>query len=169
LDLGHATISTTGTGELTRIALDTNVLVYAENIGISIGDEAKVDRALLLYEKLTARARLPVVALQSLAELHRVLVRKSGLDAEEISARLKRWRSSSEQIATDEAIFDAALQLASDHKLQIYDAIILAAAVHARCDLLLSEDLQDGFAWRGVTVANPFAATLEPRLARLLA
>jgi predicted nucleic acid-binding protein len=72
-------------------------------------------------------------------------------------------------VPTDEAVFDAALELASHHHFQIYDAIILAAAVQVRCDLLLSEDMQDGFAWRGVTIANPFAATLEPRLARLLA
>jgi hypothetical protein len=34
--------------------------------------------------------------------------------------------------------------------------------------LLLSEDLQDGFTWRGVTVTNPFAAALHPLLAALL-
>jgi hypothetical protein len=30
--------------------------------------------------------------------------------------------------------------------------------------LLLSEDLQDGFSWAGVTVTNPFAATCHPLL-----
>ena len=34
--------------------------------------------------------------------------------------------------------------------------------------LLLSEDLQDGFTWRGVTVANPFSASPHPLLAGLL-
>ena len=34
--------------------------------------------------------------------------------------------------------------------------------------LLLSEDLQDGFTWRGVTVANPFAAQQHPLWASLL-
>jgi predicted nucleic acid-binding protein len=49
------------------------------------------------------------------------------------------------------------------------DAIILAAAVEARCDLLLSEDLQDGFAWRGVVVTNPFRAAPDGRIVELLA
>ena len=36
--------------------------------------------------------------------------------------------------------------------------MILNAAADAGCALLLSEDMRPGFAWRGVTVANPFAA-----------
>jgi predicted nucleic acid-binding protein len=46
--------------------------------------------------------------------------------------------------------------------------LILAAAVEARCDLLLTEDLQDGFAWRGVVVSNPFGPAPDRRLARLM-
>jgi len=29
--------------------------------------------------------------------------------------------------------------------------------------------MQDGFAWRGVTVANPFAEVMTKKLARILA
>jgi predicted nucleic acid-binding protein len=46
---------------------------------------------------------------------------------------------------------------------------VLAAAAEAGCRLLLSEDLQDGFTWQGVTVTNPFAPTLHPILVGLLA
>jgi predicted nucleic acid-binding protein len=105
---------------------------------------------------------------QALAELHRVLVRKGALEPLKATQALSGWTSICDVLWTDESIFYDALDLASDHKLQIYDAIIFAAAVRARCDLLLSEDLQDGFAWRGCVVANPFAHKLEPRLARLL-
>jgi predicted nucleic acid-binding protein len=110
-----------------------------------------------------------VVALQSLGELHQVLSRKLRFSKSEAGRRVRAWRATFDVAITSEAVFEAALDLAADHQLQIYDAIILAAAVDARCDLLLSEDLQDGFAWRGCVVANPFADTLEPRLARLLA
>ena len=37
-----------------------------------------------------------------------------------------------------------------------YDCLILQAAVNARCDTLYSEDFQDGFQYRGLTVKNPF-------------
>jgi predicted nucleic acid-binding protein len=45
---------------------------------------------------------------------------------------------------------------------------MLAVAAEGSCRLLLSEDLQDGFSWRGVTVANPFAAVRHPLLAAML-
>jgi predicted nucleic acid-binding protein len=45
---------------------------------------------------------------------------------------------------------------------------MVAAAGEAGCRLLLSEDLQDGFVWGGVTVVNPFAPALHPWLADLL-
>jgi hypothetical protein len=41
--------------------------------------------------------------------------------------------------------------------LAIWDAIILAAASEAGCRVLLSEDMQEGFTWGGVTIINPFA------------
>jgi predicted nucleic acid-binding protein len=47
--------------------------------------------------------------------------------------------------------------LALYHQLGIWDSVILSASAAAGCRLLLSEDLQDGFTWNGVTVANPFA------------
>lgn len=37
-----------------------------------------------------------------------------------------------------------------------YDSMILMAAIHADCQLLLSEDLQNGRNVRGVTILNPF-------------
>jgi predicted nucleic acid-binding protein len=58
----------------------------------------------------------------------------------------------------------AAADLATDRHFAIWDAVILAAASQGGCRYLLSEDLQDGFTWGGVTVLNPFAA---PRLALL--
>jgi predicted nucleic acid-binding protein len=58
----------------------------------------------------------------------------------------------------------AAMDLAADHDLSIWDAVILAASTDVGCRLVLSEDLQDGFAWRGLTVANPFAGKAHPLL-----
>jgi len=35
---------------------------------------------------------------------------------------------------------------------------MLAAAAGSGCRWLFSEDMQDGFIWRGVTIRNPLAA-----------
>lgn len=53
---------------------------------------------------------------------------------------------------------DEAMEVATAHRLAFWDAVMLAAAAQANCRILLSEGLQDGFTWRGVTVRNPFAA-----------
>ena len=42
--------------------------------------------------------------------------------------------------------------------LDLADLGSVAAAAQEGCSLLLTEDLQDGFTWRGVTLRNPFAA-----------
>jgi predicted nucleic acid-binding protein len=52
--------------------------------------------------------------------------------------------------------------------LRIWDAVILAAAASAGCRLLLSEDMQEGFTWNGVTVTNPFSAKKHRLLEELL-
>jgi predicted nucleic acid-binding protein len=162
------TTCTTGTGDLIRLALDTNVLVYAERVERNSADGSKIEVAVDLTRNLSASGNRPIVAVQSLAELHRILVRKGRSTPGTAAAIVQNWRKFSEVVASDEPVFTAALELASDHLLSIYDAIILAAAVQSRCDLLLSEDLQNGFTWRGVTVADPFAEAPDSRLAKLL-
>ena len=62
----------------------------------------------------------------------------------------------------------AALDLHVDHQLRIWDALVLAVAAEHRCRILLSEDLQHGFTWRGVTVVNPFAAQPHPLFEQML-
>jgi predicted nucleic acid-binding protein len=63
----------------------------------------------------------------------------------------------------------SAADLATDHQLSIWDAVILSAAAEGGCRLLLSEDMQEGFIWKGVTVTNPFAPKKHDLLIALLA
>ena len=49
-----------------------------------------------------------------------------------------------------------ALELRHRYSIAYWDACILASAEHARCDVVLSEDLNAGQLYVGVTVQNPF-------------
>ena len=60
------------------------------------------------------------------------------------------------------------MDIAADHRLQIRDALILSVAAENGRRLLLSEDLQDGFSWHGVTVVDPFADSPSPLLGDFL-
>jgi len=155
------------TDQIPRFAFDTNILVYAEGVERVAADAAKCATALRLVTAL--KAGTVVLPRQALAELHSVLVRKDGQSSAQAARRVRGWTERARVIDTDAAVFEVALDLAADHGLRIFDAIILAAAFEARCDLLLSEDFQDGFGWRGVVVTNPFGPAPDRRLARLLA
>ncbi len=154
---------------MSRIAVDTNILVYAEGVEHSPADRKKIDFSRRLMRGLLRAQERPVIAVQALAEFYRVLLRKGGLPRRDVAERVRRTRTASELIATTPEVLDAALDLASEHGVQIFDAVILAAAAHGGCDLLLSEDFQDGFAWRGVVVTNPFGPAPDRRLARVMA
>lgn len=45
---------------------------------------------------------------------------------------------------------------------------MLSASAEAGAAMLLSEDMQDGFVWRGLTVVNPYAATIHRKLAAIV-
>ena len=145
-----------------RIALDTNVLAYAEGTSGNV----MRDRALELIQRLPPGAI--VLPVQTLGELFHVLVRKARRRPGRARAAVLSWRDAYAVVETSAAVMVNATDLACDHGLTIWDSVVLAAAAEAECRLLLSEDLQDGFTWRGVTVTNPFAPALHPMLAALL-
>ncbi|MHB8530185.1 MAG: PIN domain-containing protein [Caulobacteraceae bacterium] len=151
------------------VALDTNVLVYAEGVERAAGDAGKTDGARRLMRRLLDARVRTIVSAQVLGELHNVLVRRARRSPASASAAARAWARRADVVASDRQGLEDALDLAADHGLAIFDALILAAAAEARCDLLLSEDLQDGFAWRGVVVTNPFGPSPDRRLARWLA
>lgn len=145
-----------------RIALDTKILAYAEGVN----GAGRKKAALELIRKLPESSTF--VPVQVLGELFRVLVGKAGFPAAQARAAILTWQDTFPLIETSPAILLAATDLAVHHVLSIWDAVILSAAAAAGCRLLLSEDMQDGFIWSGVTVVNPFVAAPHALLAALL-
>ncbi len=143
-----------------RLALDTNILVYAEGVNGPI----MRTRAKALIRSLGRRD--VVLPAQSLGELYLVLTRKGGQSAAAAAVIIGRYRSSYEVVYPVETTWTAAFDLAGRHGLQIWDSIILASAADAGCAALLSEDMQNGFVWNGVTIINPFLSPSHPSLIR---
>ena len=144
---------------MSRIALDTNVLAYAEGIG----DAPRCTAARQLVSRLPTQ--LVVLPAQVLGELHRVLVGKARLTPTEAKTAILSW---ADAFVVADSTLDAmrgALDLAADHQMPIWDALIVSVAADQKCRLLLSEDFQHGFTWRGVTLVNPFKSPKHPLLA----
>jgi predicted nucleic acid-binding protein len=145
-----------------RVALDTNVLAYAEGIN---GAGMK-SIALELISRLPQTS--VVLPVQALGELFQVLVRKAGRSTADARSAILSWRDVYALFETSAGAMMAATDLVVNHRLGLWDAVILCVAVEADCHLLLSEDMHDGFIWQGVTIVNPFVRSRHPLLKALL-
>lgn len=150
-----------------RIALDSNILVYLAGGERRPGDDAKIATARSTAGHLLASATV-VVPIQAIGEATRVLREKYRRSPEHVAAAFESWIEIYETVSTDSESMARGLDLATIHHFQHWDAIIVAVSADAECSLFLSEDMQDGFVWRGLTIINPFADPLHPLLASLL-
>ena len=129
--------------------LDTNILLYA---ALQPDPRSETARALL--------ARGGLISVQVLNEFTAVARRKLHRPWPEVARALEAIRTlCPAPRPLTLAVHEAALGLAAGLGTTIYDALILASALEAGCDTLLSEDLQHGQMVEGrLTIRNPFAA-----------
>lgn len=125
--------------------IDTNVLIYAQGPGTK-GNIAR--RAIL---------EGGVISVQVVNEFTSVLHRKLRLEWSEIEEAVTDVRVALDPVRPigidDHA---QAVGLARSHRFSFYDALILASALAAGCDTLLTEDFQAGRRIGGLTIVNPF-------------
>ena len=98
-----------------------------------------------------------VISVQVLNELANVLRTKQREQWPRFEAALivvERWFETTLPVTL--GMRRAALALARDHGLGIYDALIIAAALEADCDTLYSEDLQHGRRFGDCVIVDPF-------------
>lgn len=145
-----------------RAALDTNLLVYAEGFG----DPARVGATRQLLARLSD-ADL-VVPLQCLGELFRVLTGKASRSAPQAQEAVLGWLDAYQVVETNASSWRGAMDLCVAHQLASWDALVLNVAAEAGARLLLTEDLNPGFSWRGVQVVNPLQHPADPLLNQLL-
>lgn len=145
-----------------KIAFDTNILAYAE------GANGEQLRQIAWNVIARVRSETLIVPAQALGELFNVLERKVQYSREAARKAIKDWADLLVVVDTTSDVLFGAVELAVEHRLQIWDAVILSAASHVDCQILLSEDMQDGFTWGGVTIVNPFAENPNFLLTALL-
>lgn len=131
-------------------AFDTNVLVYS----LDRRSPQKHHQARRLIG-LADQDRC-IVPIQTLGELCNTAAKKRRdllPHAQELVEDMRElFRTVS---ASSDDVLDA-LAAHQQHGLQFWDALLWATARRAGCQLLLSEDLQDGRTLGGVLIRNPF-------------
>lgn len=138
---------------MARAFLDTNVVVYAndaddpERWGVAVGLLAAL-----------SHSGEGVVSSQVLVEYAAVALRKLGQAVAAIDEQIGFMAARYEVVGVTPDLIRRGLALAGVHRIHFYDALMVAAAESAECEVLYSEDLNAGQVYAGVTVVNPFAS-----------
>ena len=137
------------------VFFDTNILVYA----FSSAPRSGKAQAIMSTGGL--------ISVQVVNEFSNVLRKKLKQDWHLIEAATEVLRNRFPRVLplTIETTLSAT-RLARDHSLGFYDALIVASALEAECDMLFSEDIQHGRKFGKLTIDNPF---MQPPIASALA
>jgi predicted nucleic acid-binding protein len=127
---------------------DTNVLVYA----VVVQDDSRSQQA----EDLIAEGG--TVSVQVLNELAAVARRKTKMPWEEVRFAIQNVKAlCPDPLPITLDTHREALAIAERYGYKIYDALMVASALEARCTILYSEDMQNGQVIdQRLTIRNPF-------------
>ncbi len=131
---------------------DTNVLIYAHDASAGAKHAAA---ARLLHDLITQdRCRLsPQVLQEFYVNVTRKLVRSMPADEAAVAVgKYAHWVT----VATDARDVQAAVALARQRQLSLWDAMIVVAAIKSEAHVLWTEDLQSGTTFGSLHVRNPF-------------
>jgi predicted nucleic acid-binding protein len=137
---------------VSEVFLDTNVLLYA----VDEKDVAKRDRA---RQWLTAcwQRRCGRLSTQVLSEFYVNARRKFDhlISAGDARAEVRRYQNWKPWVI-DHPTVETAWAVESRYGLNYWDALVVAAAQHQGCTVLLTEDLQHDQQIDSVRIVNPF-------------
>lgn len=130
-----------------RFFADTNIPVYALD-----ADPVRRAKALALMRQR------PVISAQVVNEFLNVLTGKQRVPRDVANRYAYILLRRCEVVAVTAQVVETAIRIGERYRCSHWDALVIAAALMAGCDTLLSEDLQDGQVFEGrLTVRNPFA------------
>jgi predicted nucleic acid-binding protein len=137
-----------------RFFLDTNIFVYS--FDASSPKKAAQAQKLIRNALETGGG---IVSYQVVQEFFNVARRRfskpmTSLDAEQYLSTTFRPLLA---VHSSPALYGEALRIGARLKLPWYDSLIVASAIEGECEVLYSEDFQDGQQIGSLTLSNPFA------------
>lgn len=134
-----------------KIFIDTNVLIYS----FSEDEPQKQKAAVELIDSVATDA---VISNQVINELANVFLKKFKLSTEQVEDALLELDSLLRIASFDITTQIKALRLKQRYNLQYFDSLIVATALENRCNILYSEDMQNGLIVdERLKIVNPFS------------
>ncbi len=130
-----------------RVFIDTNVVIYA--LGPA---STKTPLAAPLF------AGTPSISTQVLSETANVASKRLALPPPEVRKLITTLEAICQVEIISLTTIHAAFDIQERYGFSWYDSLIVATALEAGCDILYSEDMQDGQTIEGrLRITNPFA------------
>ena len=134
------------------IFVDTNVFIHARQAREPVKQrlaKAWLDHA---WREQSGRTSVQVLSEYYVNVTRKIDPPRDPHDAWDDVKALMTWNPA----PVDRALLEAGHNVEARYRLSWWDALIVAAAQLQGCTLLLTEDLQDGANYDGVTVRSPF-------------
>jgi predicted nucleic acid-binding protein len=136
---------------MTRIAIDSNILIYAEL-------EPDSEKGTRSADIILRAARDGVIPVQVLGEFLRFIQRRMPDAFDDAVRQASLYQSVFLTPPTTDATINKAAEMARAHHLQLWDCVVCTASGQVGAKVLLTEDMQDGRIIDGLRLMNPFVA-----------
>jgi len=134
---------------MNRIALDSNVLLYNHDSNAGHAHK-KATAARLLNE-------YPAVSSQAISEYFNVMLKKHKANKNDLIRATVLWLEKCHVQPVTLSTVRTANRLIDRYDFQLFDGLIVASAIEAKCDILYSEDMQNGqLIDDTLKIVNPF-------------
>lgn len=139
---------------LSKDFVDSNIILYSM-------DKAEPAKQRVCQELLTSYGSddrsVCVLSTQVMQETYVAATKKLRAEPDEIETVLRSLQSQEIVTITPQLVFEA-IECSRRQQLSLWDALIMTAAASAGCDLIWTEDMNDGQIINGVRIVNPLAS-----------
>jgi predicted nucleic acid-binding protein len=135
------------------VFIDTNIFIYAHDNSDPLKSE--IAKTLILDQVSMNHA---VISFQVIQEFCNATLKESKhlLDVKDVKRVINELLMPLVAHTQNELFIQKTLDLFNSYSLSFYDAAIIQAANDLGCDIVYSEDMQNGANYDGVIVVNPF-------------
>ncbi len=135
---------------MSKMFLDTNILVYS--LDSSNPRKKAISRE---YLRKCTKENCGVISTQILQEFFIVSTKKMGVEPLTAKSLVHSFQNF-ETVMVSPELIENAVDCHILNRISFWDALVIVAAESSKCDVVLTEDMNNGQIIRGVRIKNPY-------------